>query len=52
MFAHGQLYVALSRVSRWTDLRIWQHIEDQQDGDSDDEAGYEVVNPVFTSILN
>jgi len=48
MFAHGQLYVALSRVSRWSNLRLWQYNE----GDKDHHTGiHEVVNPVLKSIL-
>ena len=46
MFAHGQLYVALSRVSRWSALRLWQYNEDDKD-----HHNHEVVNPVFKSIL-
>ena len=48
MFAHGQLYVALSRVSRWTDLRVWQY-EDEAEADA--RRVHQVVNPVFKSIL-
>ena len=47
MFAHGQLYVALSRVSRWSELRIWQFEEEPEDNT----RGHRVVNPVYTSIL-
>ena len=51
MFAHGHLYVALSRVSRWTDLRLWQDDDEDTQDASQATRSHQVINPVFKSIL-
>jgi ATP-dependent DNA helicase PIF1 len=50
-FAHGQLYVALSRVRRFADVRVWLRDDDVQGSLLPGRADFVTDNVVFGEVL-
>ncbi len=50
-FAHGQLYVALSRVRRFVDIRVWLRDDDVQGSLLPGRTDFVTDNVVFGEVL-